>query len=253
MDLIFKALADPARRAILDALRQSDGQTLSELDARFDMTRFGVMKHLAVLEEATLITTVKRGRYKYHYLNAVPLQETLDQWMEPHRVKPAAQSMLDLKARLEGAAPDFVEAAFVMSGSDRIWAMLTEASGLRQCLAFGTDVREQADSFQIAGTDGTPIATLRGPEFASEGRWDGQLLWHGGASSRLLITVRPDIGFCEVSVALFTLPPDTGWLREAWGRTLAGLKTTLETGTPTKFQHPRFAATDQPTPKETPK
>ena len=67
MDAIFKALADPARRDLLDALRHLDGQTLSDLSARFEMTRFGVMKHLAVLEEAGLVNSVKRGRIKHRY------------------------------------------------------------------------------------------------------------------------------------------------------------------------------------------
>ena len=67
MDKIFKALADPARRTLLDALRQQDGQTLQDLTELLDMTRFGVMKHLAVLEDATLVVTTNKGRFKYHY------------------------------------------------------------------------------------------------------------------------------------------------------------------------------------------
>ncbi|MEL7127826.1 MAG: metalloregulator ArsR/SmtB family transcription factor, partial [Pseudomonadota bacterium] len=75
MDSVFKALADPARRTLLDSLRDTDGQTLQQLQGQLDMTRFGVMKHLSVLEEAGLITTKKVGRFKHHYLNAVPLQQ----------------------------------------------------------------------------------------------------------------------------------------------------------------------------------
>ncbi|MCY4335423.1 MAG: helix-turn-helix domain-containing protein [Litoreibacter sp.] len=104
MDAIFKALNDAARRDILDSLRKKDGQTLSELEPQFDMTRFGVMKHLAVLEEAKLITTKKVGRFKHHYLNALPLQEVIDRWIEPLLAKPTARGVLDLKAKLEGAA-----------------------------------------------------------------------------------------------------------------------------------------------------
>ena len=90
MDAIFKALNDPLRRSILDRLHQKDGQSLQELEEGQDMTRFGVMKHLKVLEEAELITTKKVGRFKYHYLNAVPLQEVLDRWIEPLLSRPAA-------------------------------------------------------------------------------------------------------------------------------------------------------------------
>jgi len=107
MDAIFKALADDTRRTILDVLREKDGQTLGELEesiakAGFEMTRFGVMKHLKVLETASLVVSRKRGRFKYHYLNAVPLQEVIDRWIEPFTQKPMARATLDLKAKLEG-------------------------------------------------------------------------------------------------------------------------------------------------------
>ena len=77
MDAIFKALNDPARRALLDSLRRRDGQTLKELEQQLEMTRFGVMKHLKVLEEAQLVVPRRAGRFKHHYLNAVPLQKNL--------------------------------------------------------------------------------------------------------------------------------------------------------------------------------
>ena len=102
MDAIFKALNDPARRTPLDSLRAKDGQTLSELEPQLDMTRFGVMKHLKVLETASLVISRKQGRFKYHYLNVVPLQEVIDRWIEPLTQKPLARATLDLKAKLEG-------------------------------------------------------------------------------------------------------------------------------------------------------
>ena len=100
MDAIFKALNDPARRALLDSLRQTDGQSLSDLEEQLDMSRFGVMKHLRVLEDAHLVIWRKEGRFKYHYLNALPLQEMLDRWVAPF-LRPQAQMMSDLKSRLE--------------------------------------------------------------------------------------------------------------------------------------------------------
>ena len=107
MDAIFKALADDTRRMILDVLRDQDGQTLGELEASLEgkgveMTRFGVMKHLKVLEAASLVISRKQGRFKYHYLNVVPLQEVIDRWIEPLTQKPLARATLDLKAKLEG-------------------------------------------------------------------------------------------------------------------------------------------------------
>lgn len=88
MNTIFKALADPARLTLLDSLKEKDGQTLQELQGQLDMTRFGVMKHLSVLEEAGLIVTRRVGRFKHHYLNALPLQEAIDRWIDPYRVNP---------------------------------------------------------------------------------------------------------------------------------------------------------------------
>ena len=93
MDAIFKALSDPTRRALLDRLRDKGGQTLTELEAGLAMTRFGVMKHLKVLEDARLVVTRKSGRFKYHYLNALPIQEVADRWMAPY-AKPLARFAL---------------------------------------------------------------------------------------------------------------------------------------------------------------
>jgi DNA-binding transcriptional ArsR family regulator len=100
MDAVFKALADPTRRQLLDELYQEDGQTLTELEGRLPMTRFGVMKHLKVLEEAHLITTRKRGREKLHFLNAVPIQLIHERWVSKY-AEPRAATLSGLKRRLE--------------------------------------------------------------------------------------------------------------------------------------------------------
>ena len=100
MDSVFKALADPTRRQLLDELFERDGQTLTELEARLPMTRFGVMKHLKVLEEAHLITTKKRGREKLHFLNPVPIRLVHDRWVSKY-AEPRAATLSALKRRLE--------------------------------------------------------------------------------------------------------------------------------------------------------
>jgi DNA-binding transcriptional ArsR family regulator len=100
MDLVFKALADTSRRELLDRLFAENGQTLGDLCARLDMTRQAVSKHLAILEEANLVVTVRRGREKLHYLNPVPINEIADRWIgkfERHRL----QALSDLKTKLE--------------------------------------------------------------------------------------------------------------------------------------------------------
>ena len=100
VDLVFKALADQTRRDLLDALFAEDGQTLTALEERVPMTRFGVMKHLKVLEEAGLVVTRKRGREKLHFLNPVPIRLIHDRWVSKY-AEPWAEALTDLKAQLE--------------------------------------------------------------------------------------------------------------------------------------------------------
>src|SRR5881397_2002978 len=100
MDEVFKALADPTRRSLLDELFAEDGQTLRALEERLPMTRFGVMKHLKVLEEAGLVVTRKRGREKLHFLNPVPIRLVHDRWVSKYAA-PWAATLTGLKHRLE--------------------------------------------------------------------------------------------------------------------------------------------------------
>ena len=100
MDEVFKALADPTRRSLLDELFERDGQSLSELEERLPMTRFGVMKHLRVLEEAGLVTTKRRGREKLHFLNPVPIRLVHDRWVSKY-AEPWVATLSELKYDLE--------------------------------------------------------------------------------------------------------------------------------------------------------
>src|SRR6202521_4387239 len=99
MDEVFRALADPTRRALLDELFSQDGQTLSELEARFEMTRFGVMKHLKLLEEAGLVVTRRQGREKLHHLNPVPIRLVHDRWVSKY-AEPWVAGLSEIKQRL---------------------------------------------------------------------------------------------------------------------------------------------------------
>jgi len=103
-DLLFKALADPGRRKLLDRLHAHDGQTLGELCAHLEMTRQGVTQHLALLEAANLVAVVWRGREKLHFLNPVPLQEIYDRWIAKFE-RPRLKALRDLKRRLEDPNP----------------------------------------------------------------------------------------------------------------------------------------------------
>ena len=109
-DLVFKAMADPIRRLLMDALFQRDGRTLGELEAvvneRTEMTRFGVAKHLRLLEQANLVSTRKQGREKLHFLNTVPIQQIHERWIGKYTERAGIASvLLDLQRRVESDAP----------------------------------------------------------------------------------------------------------------------------------------------------
>ena len=130
-DEIFKALNDSHRRKILDLLHEKDGLTSSEIEANFaDITRFGVMKHLNVLEASSLITCQKIGRFKYHYLNAVPLQEIADRWISRFKA-PFAMTVVDLKTNLEKEntmtnKPKHVYVTVIKTTAEKLWQALTD-------------------------------------------------------------------------------------------------------------------------------
>jgi DNA-binding transcriptional ArsR family regulator len=105
MDAVFKAMADPTRRQILDSLYERDGQSLTALEQALPMTRFGVMKHLKVLEQANLVVTRKRGREKLHFLNPVPIRLVYERWVSKYS-EPMAKTLTGLKATLEEEESD---------------------------------------------------------------------------------------------------------------------------------------------------
>lgn len=129
MDPVFKALADPHRRMLLDRLHERDGQTLSELQGYLPMTRFGCMKHLRVLEEAGLVTSRKVGREKFHYLNPVPIQRAYDRWVEKY-ARPWTSMLTGLKSTVEdptvSTKPAHVYEIYIRSTPERVWQALTD-------------------------------------------------------------------------------------------------------------------------------
>ena len=130
---VFRALADPTRRQLLDLLFERDGRTLTELESTLPMTRFGVMKHLRVLEDAGLITTRKVGREKLHYLNAVPIQLISDRWINKYSAA-RASALADLKTALEGgkvmatdSKPRLVNQIIIKAPQERVWDAITKS------------------------------------------------------------------------------------------------------------------------------
>jgi len=131
---VFKALADPSRRLLLDRLNARNGQSLRELSEGLDMARQSVSKHLAVLEAANLMTTIRRGREKLHYLNADPINEIAERWI--HRYDRArVQALTDLKQALEDAPmerPEFVYTTYIRTTPERLWQALTDPAFTRR-------------------------------------------------------------------------------------------------------------------------
>ena len=146
MDDVFRALADPSRRLLLDRLNERNGQTLRELCGGLDMARQSVSKHLAVLEAANLVTTVRRGREKLHYLNAAPIEEIGERWITRYE-RARVDALADLKRALEEdpmEAPTFVYTTYIRTTPERLWQALTEPAFTRRYwgATFRTDWKE---------------------------------------------------------------------------------------------------------------
>src|SRR5467141_3169422 len=138
MDEVFRALADPTRRSLLDELVKEDGQTLSALEGRLPMTRFGVMKHLKLLEEAGLVVTRRRGREKLHFLNAVPIRLIHDRWVSKYAELWVA-TLSELKNKLENKTMVKVFEIYIKTTPERLWNATT-ATEMRSKYTFGAVV-----------------------------------------------------------------------------------------------------------------
>ncbi len=134
MDEVFKALSDPSRRRLLDRLNDRNGQTLRDLCAGLGMARQSVSKHLAILENANLVTTVRQGREKLHYLNAAPISDIAERWINRYD-QPRVDALADLKKALEGTAmdkPEFVYTTYIRTTPDQLWCGLTDPAFTRR-------------------------------------------------------------------------------------------------------------------------
>src|SRR5215472_2137358 len=134
MDEVFKALADPTRRRLLDSLDEVAGQSLRELCADLDMTRQAVTKHLAVLEAASLVTTVRSGRQKLHYLNPAPISDIAERWIGRYD-RERIRALADLKHALEDDSvtkPEFVYVTYIRTTPEKLWQALTEPAFTRR-------------------------------------------------------------------------------------------------------------------------
>src|SRR6201987_6195585 len=131
MDEVFKALADPTRRGLLDELFRVDGQSLNPLEEPLPMTRFGVMKHLRILEEAGLVVTKRRGREKLHFLNAVPIRLVHDRWVSKY-AEPWAATLTGLKSQLEDRTMEKVFEIYIKTSPERLWEAIVDSEERRK-------------------------------------------------------------------------------------------------------------------------
>src|ERR1700720_1030745 len=138
MDEVFRALADPTRRSLLDELFREDGQTLGALQERFEMSRFGVMKHLKQLEEAGLVVTRRRGREKLHFLNPVPIRLVHDRWVSKY-AEPWAATLTGLRKRIEEQVMEKVFEIYIKTTPERLWEAITD-SEMRRQYSFGVGI-----------------------------------------------------------------------------------------------------------------
>jgi DNA-binding transcriptional ArsR family regulator/uncharacterized protein YndB with AHSA1/START domain len=243
VDEVFRALADPTRRALLDELFRTDGQTLGALEERFAMSRFGVMKHLKVLEEAGLVVTKRRGREKLHFLNAVPIRLLHDRWVSKY-TEPWVAGLSSLKAELESTAMEKMYEIYIKTTPERLWEAITSAE-IRRHFQFGVTVASdwQPGSTILLGNEERPSFLGDGEVLEADpprrlvhtmrAAWSDEVAAEG--TSRVTWEIS-QVGAGDDASCCLTLTHDQ--LREGcnpqvfggWPMILSGLKTWLETG-----------------------
>ncbi len=235
---MFKALADPTRRALLDELFRSDGQTLSALEERFEMTRFGVMKHLRQLEEAGLVVTRRRGREKLHFLNPVPIRLVHDRWVSKFS-EPWVAALSDLKHELEKTMEKVFE-IYIRTTPERLWEAITDPE-IRAKYNFGAGVtcdwtvgsRMELGSPKAEGLLGEgEILEIDRPRrlvHTMIALWSDDVKSEG--ASRVTWEIEPVGDSCKLLVTHDQMREGANdQIFGGWPMILSGLKTWLETG-----------------------
>ncbi|PPF63140.1 ArsR family transcriptional regulator [Clavibacter michiganensis] len=238
MDEVFRALADPTRRAILDALFLDDGQSLGALEARFDMSRFGVMKHLGILEEAGLVITRRRGREKLHFLNPVPIRLVHDRWTSKY-AEPWVTALSDLKTELERTMEKVFE-IYIRTTPERLWQAITDTQ-IRSVYSFGnhieSDFTEGSSYVQTNPHANAPLGDgvnlvvdpPRRLVQSMHARWSDEVEAEG--TTRITWEIEQVGDSCRLVVTHDELRDGANdQLYGGWPMILSGLKTYLETG-----------------------
>ena len=245
MDEVFKALADPSRRALLDALREEDGQSRCALEARLPMTRFGVAKHLKVLEHAGLVTTRKVGRQRLHHLNAIPLQQIQERWVNKYAER-WSHALIGLKTTLEEETMDngqtSVYELYIRTTPERLWQAITDGE-MTQQYYFGSAVASDwtpGARFEMTSPDGSEVwvegevLEVDPPRRLAQtfkARWDEEM--EQQEPSRVTWEIEPHGDACRLRVTHDGLSDASARrVGGGWPQILSGLKTLLETGKP---------------------
>jgi uncharacterized protein YndB with AHSA1/START domain/DNA-binding transcriptional ArsR family regulator len=239
MDAVFRALADPTRRSLLDELFKQDGQTLSALEERLPMTRFGVMKHLKVLEEAGLVTTKRRGREKLHFLNPVPIRLVHDRWVSKY-AEPWAAALSGLKKRIEEDVMEKVFEIYIKTTPERLWEAITDPD-MRSKYNFGVGVESDwtpgsryesvhpGAGITIAEGVNQEVDPPRRLVQSFNALWSDDVKREG--TSKVTWEIEPVGDSCRLTVTHDELREGANdELYGGWPMILSGLKTLLETG-----------------------
>jgi uncharacterized protein YndB with AHSA1/START domain/DNA-binding transcriptional ArsR family regulator len=239
MDAVFRALADPTRRSLLDQLFKRDGQTLSALEERLPMTRFGVMKHLRVLEETGLVTTQRRGREKLHFLNPVPIRLVHDRWVSKY-AEPWAAALSELKHNLEEDMMEKVFEIYIKTTPERLWEAITDAE-MRAKYNFGVGVSSDwapgsryeavhsGAGFKVSEGENLEVEPPRRLVQSFTALWSDDVKSEG--TSRVTWDIEPVGDSCRLTVTHDQLREGANdELYGGWPMILSGLKTLLETG-----------------------
>jgi uncharacterized protein YndB with AHSA1/START domain/DNA-binding transcriptional ArsR family regulator len=239
LERVFKALADPTRRLLLDRLHRQNGQTLGELCAGLDMTRQAASQHLAVLEAANLVGTVRRGREKLHHLNPVPLHEIQERWIDKFE-RPRLRAVRAIKRRAEEAMDEhsYRYVTYIEATPERVWEALTDAD-LTAAYWGHANISDWAvgSSWAHRRTDGSGVDDVVGEVVASEPPHRLVTTWRDPGApdappSRVTFTIEPHGEIVRLTVAHQDLASDDD-LRDAsagWPAVLSNLKSLLETG-----------------------
>ena len=253
LDPVFRALADPSRRRLLDALQQRDGRTLTELERALPgLTRFGVMRHLGVLEAAGLVTTRRSGRFKLHYLNPVPIRLIHDRWIHSYQ-EALVGTLAEIKTTLEKSAAGttrHVYQVYIRTTPEALWRALTDPDQTRRywygaCNRSdwqpGSRWTSESDDGATTYLEGTIlevdpprrlVQTFRVLEDPAEDE----------APSRLTFEIEQLGEACRLTVTHEDVGPETAnYIEGGWETILSGLKTVLETGEELHIGEPEVA------------